>query len=130
MVGRLREPYIASGVVDGNGNCVVQISHNAYERVLEIQQVTVNYGSPGDSPTCQITVNGEVYSGGAVLLPSQGKGQAGGLAQTFGGLPYLYMEAHDRVQVEIGNGSLGTQVTVHVQFRSLNYDDDALQGYF
>lgn len=130
MPGRLREPYVNVGTVDVNGNCVVPIVHNGLERVWEIQQITVNYSSQGDNPTLQITVNGEVYSGGAIMLPSQGKGAAGGLAQTFGGLPYLYMENHDRVQVEIGNGSLGTTVTVHVQFRSITYDDDALMGMF
>lgn len=130
MPGRLREPYINVGTVDVNGNCVVPIVHNGLERVWEIQQVTVNYGTVGDNPNLQITVNGEVYSGGAIMLPSQGKGTAGGLAQTFGGLPYLYMENHDRVQIEIGNGSLGTIVTVHVQFRSITYDDDALTGMF
>lgn len=130
MVGRLREPYINTGTVDANGNCIVPIVHNGPERVWEIQQITVNYSSQGDNPTLQITVNGEVYSGGAIMLPSQGKGSAGGLAQTFGGLPYLYMENHDAVHVEIGNGSAGTLVTVHVQFRSITYDDDALTGYF
>lgn len=126
---RLREPYINSAVVDANGNAVVPIVHNFYEKVLEIQQITVNYSSQGDNPNLQITVNGEVYSGGAIMLPSQGKGAAGGLAQTFGGLPYLYMEAHDKVQIEIGNGSQGTTVTIHVQYRVIAYDDDALAGY-
>lgn len=126
---RLREPYINSAVVDVNGNAVVPIVHNFYEKVLEIQQITVNYSSQGDNPNLQITVNGEVYSGGAIMLPSQGKGSAGGLAQTFGGLPYLYMESHDKVQVEIGNGSLGTVVTIHMQYRVIAYDDDALAGY-
>lgn len=130
MAGRLRDPYVNVGTVDVNGNCVVPIVHNATERVWEIQQITVNYSSPGDLPTLQITVNGEVYSGGAVMLPSQGKNGQGGLGQTFGGLPYLYMENHDRVQVEVGNGSLGTTVTVHVQFREITYDDDALTGYY
>lgn len=126
---RLREPYINSAVVDANGNAVVPIVHNFYEKVLEIQQITVNYSSQGDNPNLQVTVNGEVYSGGAIMLPSQGKGAAGGLAQTFGGLPYLYMEAHDKVQIEIGNGSQGTTVTIHVQYRVIAYDDDALAGY-
>ena len=126
---RLREQYINSAVVDANGNAVVPIVHNFYEKVLEIQQITVNYSSQGDNPNLQITVNGEVYSGGAIMLPSQGKGAAGGLAQTFGGLPYLYMEAHDKVQIEIGNGSQGTTVTIHVQYRVIAYDDDALAGY-
>lgn len=126
---RLREPYINSAVVDANGNAVVPIVHNFYEKVLEVQQITVNYSSQGDNPNLQITVNGEVYSGGAIMLPSQGKGAAGGLAQTFGGLPYLYMESHDRVQIEIGNGSQGTVVTIHVQYRVIAYDDDALAGY-
>ena len=129
MTGRLLEPYIQNGTVDANGNCTVDIIHNAYERVLEIQQITVNYSVQGDNPTVQIIVNGEVYSGGAVMLPSAGKGQAGGLAQTFGGLPYLYMESHDKVQVQISNGSQGATVTVRVQYRVITYQDDALQGY-
>lgn len=130
MPGRLNEPYTATGTVDVNGNCVIPIRHNGYEKVLEIQQITVNYGTQGDQPTVQITLNGEVYSGGAVMLPSLGKGQAGGLAQTFGGQPYLYMEAHDVVNVEVGNGSLGTIVTVRAQYRVLDYGADDLQGMF
>ena len=126
--GRLLTPYTNQGTVDVNGNCVIQIKHNGYEKVLELQQITVNYGTQGDQPTVQITLNGEVYSGGAVMLPSLGKGQAGGLAQTFGGQPYLYMEAHDVVNVEVGNGSMGTLVTVRVQYRVLDYSADELQG--
>lgn len=128
MPGRLRDPYTNIGTVDANGNCSVPIVHNAYERVWEIQQITVLYGVQGDSPTCQVSLNGEVYSGGAVMLPSLGKGSAGGLAQTFAGLPYLYMESQDTVTVDISNGSQGTQVTIRVQYRAITYDDDALQG--
>jgi len=130
LPGRLRDPYVNSGTVDVNGYCSVPIVHNFGERVLEIQQITVNYSTQGDSPTVQIVVNGEVYSGGAVMLPSAGKGQAGGLAQTFGGLPYLYMENSDKVEIQVSNGSQGSMVTIHVQFRGLTYNDDALEGYF
>jgi len=130
MLGRLRDPYTNSATIDANGNAVIPIVHNAYERVLEIQQITVNYGTQGDNPNVQVTLNGEVYSGGAIMLTSAGKGSAGGLAQTFGGLPYLYMETNDVVQVEVANGSQGTLVTIRVQLRSITYDDDALQGYF
>ena len=128
-LNRLRDPYTNSAVVDANGNAFVPIVHRGYERVLEIQQITVNYANQGDNPNVQITLNGEVYSGGAVMLTSNGKGNAGGLAQTFGGLPYLYMESSDTVQVEIANGSQGTLVTIRVQYRELTYDAPELEGY-
>jgi hypothetical protein len=128
-INKLREPYTNSALVDANGIAIIPIIHNAYERVLEVQQITVNYASQGDNPNVQITLNGEVYSGGAVMLTSNGKGSAGGLAQTFGGLPYLYMESNDKVQVEVSNGSLGTLVSIRVQYRSLSYDAPELDGY-
>lgn len=129
MVRKLREPWTLTSTVDANGLCLIPIQHNSLERVWEVQQVTVNYGTQGDNPNVQITLNGEVYSGGAVMLTSNGKGSTGGLAQTFGGLPYLYLESNDVAQVEVSNGSQGTPVTVRVQYRVLKYDADELEGY-
>lgn len=121
-MGKLRPEYFASLTLTGTtGN--IPITHNGYEQVWVVEQITVKYGKPLDYPQVTIVKNGQVFSGAAQFL----QGSAG-LAQTFAGLPYLYMEADDSVSVRIENGTIGALVIVQAQYRIIRYDSDELEG--
>lgn len=123
MAGYLRPPYVNTGVT-ASGAVTIPVVHNTNESVWEVQQITVKYGATTGTPRVQINVNGEVYSGPAVMLPGNGF-----LGQTFGGYPYLYMENSDRVTVVISNAANGISVTVRVQYRTIPKGASELEGY-
>lgn len=121
-MGKLRPEYFASTTLVGT-TANVPITHNGYEQVWVVEQITVKYDKPLDYPQVTIVKNNQVFSGAAQFL----KGSAG-LAQTFAGLPYLYMEADDAVNVRIENGTAGALVVVQAQYRVVKYDNDELDG--
>lgn len=119
-----RDPYVNSLVLVGtSGSVKVNLTNNQFVWCLE--QINVFYNKTGDSPQCAILKNGQVYSGPAPMSPS-----VNGLGQTFAGLPYLYMQNRDDVEVFVSNGSVGGLVTVQVQFREMLTSDPELRGRF
>lgn len=125
-MGRLRPNYLQSATIPtGQTSVNLDISHSFTEHLWVIEQIGINYSTAGDAPQVAIYVDGQLYSGPAQMVPTPG-----GLGQSFGGQPYLYVENDDSVQIQVTNGSAGAIVTIQVQYRHMPYDHDDLQGRF
>lgn len=132
-MGKLREPVTLSGVIPiGQSAFGLAIVMNSYETVWVIEQIAVGYDRQVDTPQVSILRNGVVFSGAAQMLPGaiQGLAVNPGLAQTFAGVPYMYMEADTTIIIQITNGTAGATVSALVQFREISYADDELVGRF
>lgn len=121
-MGQLRPDYFASAKIVTT-TISVPITHNNYEAVWIVEQIAVKYSVAADYPRVTVIKNGSVFSGAAQFL----QGSAG-LAQTFAGQPYLFVEADDAVSVFVENGTANALVSVQAQYRVIRYDDDELAG--
>jgi hypothetical protein len=123
-VPTFRDPYVNSVVLSATtGQVKINLTNNRFVWVIE--QINAFYSKTSDSPQCSVIRNGIVYSGPAPMSPS-----INGLGQTFAGLPYLYMQNRDDVEVFISGGSAGGLLTVQAQFREIETDDPELRGRF
>lgn len=125
-MGKLRPPYFNQGVCDVNGNVTIPIVHNNNVLVWEVEQIAVQYrGTTNANPRATVVQNGALFSGTGQLLRNQQ-----GYGVTFAGIPYMYMESDDTVQVQLTGGVSGTEVDLLVQYVELDYGHDSLQGRF
>ena len=125
-MGKLRPNWIVTAkIAAGQTSVSIPVNHNGYEVVWVIEQLAVNYSVAGDTPTVSIMFDGSLYSGPAQMIPI-----SSGLGQSFGGQPYLYVEADDDLEVLIQGGTAGALITVQVQYRQISYNHDELQGRF
>jgi hypothetical protein len=123
-VSTFRDPYVNSVTLSGTiGQVKINLTNNRFVWVIE--QINAFYNKTSDSPQCAVIRNGVVYSGPAPMSPS-----INGLGQTFAGLPYLYMQNRDDVEVFISGGSAGGLLTIQAQFREIETNDPELRGRF
>lgn len=125
-MGKLRTDFPFTATIQAAHTSVsYQIPFNNGEQVWVIEQIAVQYSNNADSPQVTILKNNNVYSGAAQFLRGNGA-----LAQTFSGVPYLYMENDDNVTIRVDNGTAGAVVTGQIQYRIIRYDDSELEGRF
>lgn len=125
-MGKLRPDWTVTGTIPiGQTSVSIPINSNLVELVWVIEQIAVRYSVNTDAPQVTIMKNGNVFAGAGQFLRGNN-----GLAQTFAGQPYLYMENDDDVRVNVDNGTAGALVTVQFQYRVISYDDDELAGRF
>lgn len=125
-MSKLHDPWIVDGIIQPATTAItLAIRQGNYEQVWAFEQISVSYSISTDAPTVSILKNGVLYSGAAQFL----KGNPG-LGQTFGGVPYLYLEASDELDIVVQNGTAGAQVKAICQYRIINYDDPELAGRF
>lgn len=125
-MGKLRDPWVESGTIPLAGTSLtLNIRQGNYEQVWVFEQIAVSYDISTDAPTVSIIKNGVIFSGAAQFL----KGNPG-LAQTFAGVPYLYLESGDSLQIVVQDGTAGAHIKAVCQYRVIGYDDDELAGRF
>lgn len=123
-MGKLRPDYVKQGTLAvGQTSLSIPINNNLGQQVWVIEQIAVRYSVNTDAPQVTLIKNGNVFAGAAQMLRGNN-----GLAQTFAGQPWLYMESDDTVSVNIDNGTAGALVTVQFTYRVIGYDDDELTG--
>lgn len=125
-MSKLHDPWIVNGQIPAlQTSITLNVTQGNYEQVWVFEQISVSYSIGTDSPTVSILKNGILFSGAAQFL----RGNPG-LGQTFGGVPYVYLESSDTLSIVVENGTAGAQVKAICQYRILNYDDDELAGRF
>lgn len=125
-MGKLRPDWTGTAtILPAQTSCVVRFNPNIVEVVWVIEQISIRYSNPNDAPQVSIVKNGNVFSGAAQFLLGNN-----GLAQTFAGQPYMYVENDDAVSVNVDNGTAGAAVFVQFQYRIIGYDSDELAGRF
>ncbi len=124
-MGKLRPNWTGTGVTSAGGSVAISIPNNNGERVWIVEQIAINYPKAGDTPTVSIYLNGQLQSGPAQMIPV-----TNGLGQTFAGQPYLHIEVDDNLQVQVQGGTSGVSVSVQVQYRTVSYGHDELEGRY
>lgn len=125
-MSKLHDPWIVNGTIQPAQTAItLKVAQGNYEQVWVFEQIAVSYSVSTDSPTVSILKNNVLYAGAAQFL----KGNPG-LGQTFGGVPYVYLESSDELEIVVQNGTAGAQVKAICQYRIINYDDPELAGRF
>lgn len=118
-------PVTATGTV-----VQVPIVHNDSTYMWEIRQITVSYSKNGDQPNAGVLKNGLPAVGAAPLQPGPGVNFPNtALTQTFAGLPYIWSEVRDQINVVVTQATVGAVITVYVQYFRYRSDDPDVQQW-
>jgi hypothetical protein len=121
--------WLSSSVkVASNGMATVQLKQNNPAQVWEVQQITVNVGPSSTAGNVGIFKNGNMVTPTSALTPAVTSNGIPTISQTAGGLPYLYVQASDEVEIVVSSATANDTVTVRAQYREIDSSDPMVRG--
>lgn len=120
--------WLGQSKVAANGIGTVLINQNNSSVVWEIEQIGVSVGPNSTSGSIVIYKNGNLVAPTAVLAPQVNIIGSPSIGQTADGLPYVYLQAADTLQI-IGSAlTANDSITVRAQYRELPLNDPFVRG--
>jgi hypothetical protein len=107
---------------------VVRIKQNNPAMVWEIQQVTITVGPNSNNGNVGIFKNGNMVTPTSALTRVVNQTGVSSIGQTAAGLPYVYLQASDELQIVISSATSGDQVTTRAQYREIDSSDPIVRG--
>lgn len=116
--------YLNQGTIaTGQTTISVPINMSASSFDWELEQISVTYSNTADNPQVTITKNGIAVVPTAIFVPGPT-----GQSQTAGGLPYLYINSKDNLEIVVTNGTPGAIVSLWAQYREYLATDPQMYG--
>lgn len=121
--------FLSSSVtVAANGRGTVTIKQNNPAMVWEVQQITVNVGPASSAGNVGIFKNGQMVTPTSALTPAVSATGVVSISQTAAGLPYVYIQASDELQIVVSSATSGDRITVRAQYREISSDNPLVFG--
>lgn len=121
--------FLSSSIaVDASGMATVLIKQNNPAMVWEVQQITVQVGPKSTSGSVGIFKNHNMVTPTSALTSIITSQNTAAIGQTAAGLPYLYIQASDEIEIIISKATLADQVTVRAQYREIDSSDPLVRG--
>lgn len=118
----------SSTSIASNGRGTVLLKQNNPARVWEIQQITVNVGPTSTSGNVGIFKNGNMVTPTSALTPAVTSTGIKTISQTAAGLPYIYIQASDELEIVVSSATSGDSITVRAQYREVDSSDPIVRG--
>lgn len=106
----------------------VLLKQNNPAKVWEVQQITVSVGPNSTSGNVGIFKNGNMVTPTSALTPAVTSNGVATISATAAGLPYLYLQASDEVEIVISAATNEDQVAVRAQYREIDSSNPLVQG--
>lgn len=121
--------WLSSSVaVDSSGMGTVLLKQNNPSVVWEVQQVTVNVGTASTAGNVGIFKNGQMVTPTSALTPAVTSSGIRTISATAAGLPYVYIQASDELEIVVSSATTGDHVTVRAQYREIPSDSNLVFG--
>lgn len=121
--------WLSSSVtVSGSGTATVLLKQNNPSVCWEVQQVTVNVGPYSTTGNVGVFKNGNMVAPTSALTPVVTANGVSSIGQTAGGLPYVYIQAADELEIVISSATANDKVTVRAQYREIPLTDPLVRG--
>lgn len=118
----------SSVIVNAQKMATVRIKQNNPAMVWEIQQITVTVGPASTSGNVGIFKNGNMVTPTSALTPVVTVLGTNAIGQTAAGLPYVYIQASDELEIIVSSATAGDQVTTRAQYREVDSSDPIVRG--
>jgi hypothetical protein len=116
--------FLGQSVVPSTGIVEVDITHNLSAIIWEVRQISAVTATSGSaSGTIAIFKNGNLIAPTAIQVPLHT-----GQGITAAGLPYVYIQASDLIQVRGFGMASGDTLTVAAAYREFDADDPKISG--
>lgn len=120
--------WLGQSPIGANGVGTVLISQDNPAVVWEIEQVGVSVGPTSISGNVVVWKNNNLVAPTAALVPQVSQYGIATIGQAAAGLPYVYLNASDTMQIVVNGAAPGDAVTVRAQYREFNSSDPNMIG--
>lgn len=120
--------WLGQATINAQGVGTVLISQDNPAVVWEIEQVGVSVGPTSTSGNVVVWKNNNLVAPTAALVPQVSQYGITTIGQAAAGLPYVYLNASDTMQIVVNSASSGDAVTVRAQYREFNSSDPNMIG--
>lgn len=120
--------WLGQANVDVNGLAVVTINQNNASTCWEVEQISVSVGPASDVANVAIFKNGNLVAPTSALVPQVNGAGITAIGQTASGLPYVYVNASDHLDIVVNSASVGDLMTARAQYREFPLSDPNMAG--
>lgn len=120
--------WLGQDKVGSNGIGVVLLSQDNPAMVWEVQQVGVTVSIASQAGNVGIFKNGNLVAPTSALVPQISPGSIASIGQTASGLPYVYIQASDILQIVVSSATADDTITVRAQYREIASNDPLVRG--
>lgn len=121
--------WLSSSVrVNSSGMATVLLKQNNPSVCWEVQQITINVGPASTAGNVGVFKNGNMVAPTSALTPVVTSSGVASIGQTAAGLPYIYVQAADELEVVVSSATANDQVSVRAQYREIPLTDPLVRG--
>lgn len=120
--------WLGQSKVAANGIGTVLLHQNNASTIWEVEQVSVSVGPASTSGNVVIYKNGNLVAPTSALAPQVSAAGIPSLGQTADGLPYVYINASDELEIVVSSATANDQLTVRAQYREFPNSDANMSG--
>ncbi len=120
--------WLGQANVDTNGIATVTLTQQNPAVVWEVQQISSSIYGTSTSANVVIWKNNNMVAPTSILVLQVDQYGSQSIGQAAAGLPYLYVNASDQVQIVVSNADVGDRLTVRAQYREFDSSDPNMIG--
>lgn len=120
--------WLGQAPIGSTGLGSVLLKQNNASVIWEIQQIGVSVGPTSTTANVVIYKNGNLVAPTSALVPQVNSIGATSLGQTAAGLPYVYTQATDELEIIVSSATAGDTITVRAQYREFPNNDPNMVG--
>ena len=120
--------WLGQTKVAANGIGTVLLTQQNPAVVWEVQQIGASVYGTSTTGNVVIWKNNNMVAPTAILVPQVDQYGANSIGQTAAGLPYLYVNASDQLQIVVSGVVAGDMLTVRAQYREFDSSDPNMIG--
>lgn len=120
--------WLGQAPVASTGIGTVLLKQNNASVIWEIEQIGVSVGPASTTANVVVYKNGNLVAPTSALVPQVSSSGIASLGQTAAGLPYVYTNATDELEIVVNSATSGDTVTVRAQYREFPNNDPNMAG--
>ena len=120
--------WLGQAIVASTGIATVTINQNNASTIWEIEQVSATVGPSSTSANVAIFKNGQLVAPTSALVPQINSAGTESIGQTAAGVPYVYVNASDHVDIVVNGATSGDMMSVRAQYREFPQSDPSMAG--
>lgn len=120
--------WLGQSQVAANGIGTVLMHQNNASTIWEVEQIGVSVGPASTSANVVVFKNGNLVAPTSALVPQVNSAGIASLGQAAAGLPYVYINASDELEIIVNGATPNDQITVRGQYREFPISDPNMAG--
>jgi VCBS repeat-containing protein len=120
--------WLGQAKIAATGIATVIMQQNNPAMVWQIEQVSVSVGTVSTQGNVAIFKNDNMVAPTSALVPQTNQYGQVTIGQTAAGLPYIYLNASDKLQVVVNSATSGDTMTVRAQYVEMDSSDNKYRG--